>query len=1520
MSGFLSALLAKPRITLTVAIMLALNGVFAWLTMPRLEDPEMADRWGIVLLPYPGAAPEVVERTVVRAVEQELAQVAELQKIDTDARLGVAVITLEMADALAAGDIEESWDRVEEALTRAQADFPNGAGKPVLDRNVSDPESIVLAVTGADALTLAEAADRIESDLLGLSQVSRITRLGDPGEQVTIELDETVSHHLGITRSQLTGLLAARHVTVPAGFVNLDGRTATLRPEAEFHSVEEIQATPIPLSSGSAVALGDIARVTRGPLDPPQDRMRFNGRVAVGLGVVPQRPVDLVKFGESVRAKLSELRPQLAPVEVHEVAFQPAHVEHRLQKLGISLVQSIAIVGGLLIFFMGHRMGLLVAAIVPLVTLSSLGVYAAAGGVLHQMSIAALVIAIGMLVDNAIVIAEDVQTRIDAGSSRLAAGRDAAMSLAVPLGTATGTTLAAFVPMLMTPGPLGEFTSALPRVIMLTLFLSYLFALFVTPTLARWLRPTSAQAGSPRFEQLATKLSELAVSRSRWVLAAAAIGVLGSVYAARFVEASFFPHGDRNQMIVDLSLPQGSDLDRIDELAEKLEHALSRRPEIDTVATFVGRGAPHFYYNVWTFPKSPHRAQLLITTDVPESVERVQAFVRSFARRELPEVSVAAQKLEQGPGIAAPIEIRIYSPDLDHMENAVEAVVRTVSTAEGTTDVRETMGTGLPSVRVSIDDATAARRGMARSDVVMALLGETHGLEVGQLRSGRDPVPVLVRAPAGRHTPPDLLSSAGISAGARADAVPLAELADTSVEWLPASIHHRNRRRMTSVLADVAATHSYGEVMKRLGPQLDGLSLPPGVELEIGGVGEGSSDANAKMMVALPLGALLLIGFLLIEFNSFRRVAIVLSTIPLAATGVIPGLLLGDQPFGFMSTLGVTALAGVVVNNAIVLLDMADARMAAGVPLEEATRHAVRARTRPIVLTSVTTMAGLLPLATSTSSLWPPLAWAMISGLAASTLLTLLVVPALYVVFMKPRRFLSTSAAAVLLCCAAPLFSQTSAFAQPATPQTAKATTTDSSVSPQDEPAAPIETFSLRDALIAESGGLTAAEVAELARARSPAIESIKSGADAALWDAKNAKAGFLPRIDLMGQYKRVNKVPVNLSGGSASTTGGPPAPPSNLDPTTAQYLLGPGGYTEWLSGLAPSGNFTQPLDQLSFVATATVPLSDYFLTVWPSYRGAVGVAESQAVQAEVVASVVDQQARSAFYAYARAVAARIVTEQAVKQAEAQTKQIRLFVDAGTAAPVDLMTATARRERARGALAAAEGQVRVARNQLAILTGLGPERLAGIGEPVMDLPKGPKQGSEELVDRALRKRPEVKALRKLLGAQDTLRKAERNRALPQLRVSGSDIYAKPNPRYFAQPNEFRNSWEVGATLSWTPNNALTGSNSANKMAANVAKTRADLATQEDTVRGEVVQAYESYKSAIEIAHASEAQLAAAEEAYRVRLAMYRVGAGVIVDLLDADLEVSQARLAHANAALDARSALALLERVAVLGD
>lgn len=989
-----AALLNRHRLILTVTGMLALTGFTMWLTMVRQEDPRLPNYWGQVIARFAGADASTVERLLLEPMEDALVEVDAVKVIEATAFDEMAVLTIELRGDTK--DFTDAWDEVREALDQAHAEFPAGAGQPVLDEDQQDQDAVVLAITGSsDRLRLLAAARLLKDALLRLSTVSKVRVTADPGEQVTIKLDDAAARRVGLSAAGLADRLSARNRIIPGGSIEMGGKAVRLRPLSEFAAVEEIAKTPINLADGKAIALDEVADVHLGPTEPAPARMRVNGKIGVGLAIVPKKAVNLVAFGESVRRVLAATTPALAPLAIDVVTFQPSRTATRLNDLSRSLATGMMIVAGVLVTTMGLRLGLLVAAVVPLVTLSSLAIFAWGGGVLHQMSIAAFVLALGMLVDNAIVVVENVQWRLDRHQDAPAAVVAAVRELAVPLAGATATTLAAFVPMLISKGPTAVFTRTIPVIMMLTLTVSYVFAMLVTPVLARMFLKPNPQVNRARLERLGARLARLALQHPKPVTALAVVLVLGSIVAAAGVDRQFFPAADRNQLVVDVKLTEGAHLDATDNATRVLEEALLARADVTGVASFMGRSAPKFYYNISRIPYSPHFAQLIVATRSQADIERVVKAVGELARQSLPGIEVIPRRLEQGPPVQAPVEVRLFGDRFDNLHATAVRVSEALAQIPGSRDVRHDLGPGVPTIRFEVDDAAAARFGLTRADVARTLYGRTRGLSVGELYVGDDPIPVVVRSSQGERMPAESLESLDLPTP-DGRLIPLSQVARLSTAWSPTAIKHRDGRRVVTISSQLAPGVAFNQVLAALEPRLAAMNIPADVSVAFGGAAETAGEANSALMMSLPIGMLLLIGVLLAEFNSFRRVGLVLMTVPLSAAGVVPGLLIGHQPFGFMSLLGVFALVGIVVNNAIVLLEVIEARRLEGAAVDQAVIDAVQRRIRPILLTTATTVAGLLPLAFSASTLWPPLASAMISGLLASTLLTLVVLPAVY--------------------------------------------------------------------------------------------------------------------------------------------------------------------------------------------------------------------------------------------------------------------------------------------------------------------------------------------------------------------------------------------------------------------------------------------------------------------------------------------------------------------------------------------
>ncbi|WP_226609593.1 efflux RND transporter permease subunit [Marinobacter nauticus] len=993
-------LLNCQRLLGMVVTMLCLLGIAAYSTMPRQEDPSFPYRAGMITVSYPGASAEAVERLVLQPLTDELRQVEELDWSQGTARTGVALARLKLRDRIY--DTDSAWDRVRQAMERARQDFPDDVGLMELDDRLIDIPAVVLAVGGSPSVTeLSEVAERLKQNLLDIPGISRIELEGDADEQITLALDDAALYRLGVPPKRILDTLARRNQTIPGGFVVVEGKRLSVLPNTEFTDIDAIRATPIELPDGSQVPLAAAAEVWRGPAEPRQPETWFDGERVVLLSIIMEEgSTDAIRFGERIRERLDQVRPDFEPYQLREMFFQPDKVSDRLDDLAWSLVLSVLIIVAVVFTGMGIRMGLLVASILPMVALISVGLYDLGGGVLHQIAVIGMVISLGILIDNAIVIVENIQGHLDEGMRRLDALRKAVGELAGPLGASTGTTLAAFAPLLMAKGGAADFTRGVPVMIMLTLSVSYLLAISAVPLLAaRFLKPRK-NIHKDRLIGLASYLGGLVYRHPGRLITAGALLVVISLGMTPFMAQQFFPNADRPRVIVEMYMPEGTDQARTSEVAAVLEQAIRTRPEALEVHRFVGFTGPSFYYNLQRSPQAPNRARLVVRTPTLADTTDLVKWIRHEAARSLPELDITAGILGQGPPRPAPVEVRVFHPDDNARARATEQVYSILRGVEGTVDVRHDLDIGVPSIAINVDDATAARYGLTRADVAQSLYGQSYGAVAERYRQEDDPIPIVLRSREGTSLSLSRLLSVN-TYNDQGDAIPLSAVATVETTWEPAAVYLRNGVRVNTVSANLEEDYSFSQALDGLYAGLDQNPLPAGTRLDMGGDAEGSDRANSALLTAAPIGMLLLLFFLLLQFNSFRRVGIILLTVPLATVGIFPGLVLSGSPFGFQSLLGVIALVGIVVNNAIVLLDVMDRELERGRAIADAVRTAVERRTRPILLTTATTVAGLLPLAFSSSTLWPPMAWAIISGLLASTVLTLLVIPSVCTKLIK---------------------------------------------------------------------------------------------------------------------------------------------------------------------------------------------------------------------------------------------------------------------------------------------------------------------------------------------------------------------------------------------------------------------------------------------------------------------------------------------------------------------------------------
>lgn len=998
------------RLILTVSFLLLANGVMSWFTTPQEEDPQLSPRDGIVTVVFPGAPPADLERLVAKPIEDELAQVDAIKTTTTRLRTDFLFLQVKLKDSLSSeAQIQAAWDTVKDALDRASKKLPETAWKPVLDKEIYDQHAVLLAISGGkDPLALLDQTRLLKERLQTIPSVKKVEPVASPGEQLTISFDHAKLNQNGVSLENLVRQLRGGNASVPSGYVRVLDRKVSVLTNSFYRSPEELSRFPVILKSGDTLPLSEIATISRTPAIPVTESMRQNGVPAMALGIIAQHNVNLTHFGEAVRSTVKEFEAsagfKAAELKIEEVSFQPHYVEERIFDIGLDLVKAIFLVGGVLMLMLGVRVGSIVAIQVPVVTAIAFGIFAYNGGVLNQISIAAFILAIGLLVDNVVVVVDGIQEKLDRGLSPIEAGEKTRKEFLIPLAAGTLTTIAAFMPILMSKGTVSDFTRAIGVVATIALLCSYFFCIFVTPIVAAGMLRKGKARQWHFVEPLGARLGSLVDRFPKAIIAIAFAAVVIASLSFGLVKKQFFPFADRDLVIVDMQLPEGTHFQATNAAAEKIEAELRKDSRVISVTTFVGRGVPPFYYNLPREANSPHIAQFIVRTKNKQLAKDLKRDQQAPLQKLVPYSVLMVKEIAQGPVIRAPIEVRVFSEDPIKLQEAAEKTLAAVRKAPGVWKVRSTLGVGMMNYRLAINDSAAGTFGITRSEVSAAILANTRGLPVSTYRGDNDPYSITLKSAKGEESNLEDIQS-GYLATTRTDNLSIRTLTNESYDFTPSVLEHRDRVPVVYIYGEIAPGSSENTAAAQVRDVVSKLAPVEGARIQIGGANAESADANRAIFLALPIGLFLLLMSLMFEFNSFRRVGIILTTIPLCAVGAVPGLILSGSTFGFMTLLGFFTLAGTVIHNGIFLIDYIDHRIHEGATMEEAITEGIQRRTRPIILTAVATMVELLPMTMSSSTLWPPFAWAIISGLSVSTLMTLLVIPSIYkLAFQKETR------------------------------------------------------------------------------------------------------------------------------------------------------------------------------------------------------------------------------------------------------------------------------------------------------------------------------------------------------------------------------------------------------------------------------------------------------------------------------------------------------------------------------------
>jgi len=1013
--GLTALAITRNRVTIVLLLVVAVTGITTYVTMPRAEDPGFIIRFAQVVTYFPGASPERVEQLVTDKLEKAIQELPELDYVSSESKTGISVIMVAFKDRYI--EMQPIFDRLRRKVERAARDLPSDVIGPNVDDEYGDVFGIILSISADpgdfEYAEIKRIADEVRDELLLIPDVAKVEVYGAQDERVFVEYSNARLSELGISPMQLKELLDSQNIIIPGGEVRTEYETIVLEPSGNFESVEQVRRSVIALPGRRDVLfLEDIAEIRRGYVDPPTTRMRASGAPSLGLAISMRDGGNIISLGEQVRAAVDRVRAVYPiGIDFDTIQFQPAAVEVLVRGFAGNLLQAVGIVALVMLASLGIRTGLVVASLIPMAMLAALMVMGFLDIGLDQMSIAALIISLGMLVDNAIVMSESIMVQIAAGKKPFQAAVDSAAELRVPLLTSSLTTAAAFLPIYLADSTTGEYTAALFKVVTITLLCSWLLALTMIPMLCvRFLRVPSAP-GDTRYDSRfyhSYRRALLTGLRYRW----ASLGLIGLVFAAALVgfgqvPAIFFPPNPRPTFTAELALPLGTPLAATEQVVDRIERYVrdemlvgdGRVRGVTNWGAFIGTGAPRYLLPYSPEPPRPDYAYILFNTTDREIIDELVPPFEAFCARTFPGLKSLIAPLQLGPPAWPPIEVRLTGRDTDRLFDIVEQVKARLYEIPGSKLVDDDWGARSKKLRVRVSQPRARRAGVSSQDVAISLRTFLSGLDVTEFREDDELIPVTLRSVAAERQNVDKLETLNVYAQATGESVPLKQVADVEVAWQPSVIHRRNRLRTVTIEAAAEAGFTAAEIVGQLRPWLVGKSNEwgGGYAYEFGGEEESSATANRSIVAKLPIAGLIILLLLVAQFNSLRRPAIILLTIPLSIIGVVAGLLVTRSYFGFMTLLGIISLAGIVINNAIVLIDRIRIEIEEqGRPPARAVIEAAQRRLRPILLTTCTTVGGLIPLWLGGGPMWQPMAIGIIFGLLFATALTLGVVPILY--------------------------------------------------------------------------------------------------------------------------------------------------------------------------------------------------------------------------------------------------------------------------------------------------------------------------------------------------------------------------------------------------------------------------------------------------------------------------------------------------------------------------------------------
>jgi multidrug efflux pump subunit AcrB len=1004
------AALRRPRFTVVAAFAVLLAGIALLPGFPSTEEPTVPVRVATVIAQLPGASSERIEDLLARPIEERLREIDRVEHLDTVIRPGSAYIYISLEENTPVAELPGVWQRVRAKVQDAAAILPPGTLGPFVDDEFGRVavRSVALHGEGYSAGQLQDAARRLRDRLLAVSGAERVSLHGVREERVYVELSPARLAEQGLDVATVGSALRARNLVAPAGELVAGGRVLALDPLADLPNTAALAATPITRADGSLVALGTLGVVVQGPLDPPAGAAFHDGRPAIVLAVSMKAGLDVQSFAARLDAELEAARAELpAGMQLSTVTDQAGVVRGELDRVAQVFVETILIVMAVVVLFVGWRAGIVTGAIVPLTVLGSLLLMRMLGIELHQVSIGAIIISLGLFVDNAIVVVEDYQRRVAAGEPKLAAAEAAGRTTATPLLVSSLAIILAFIPLVAGETDTAEYMRSLAIVLAITLLLSLFVALTVMPVLsvdyAGDAVHDDAHGRMARIRRWYAERVRAVLQRPKSVVATMVGLLAASIIGYSLMPTELLSSSSRRQLQMPIELAPGTSPAATLALAQSLSQRLAGPAWSNRLtgnAVYVGDGGPRFILSLNPPTPSSHIAYAVLNLADGVEIDDTIAALRTDLQQAFPEARIEPKRFSFGVSEAGTAVFRLVGTDRAALDAAAGRLQAALSAIPGIVDVRDDGEARVERLVIDVDPLRAAAAGVTVEDIAATLQAVHSGIEVTQLRQGDVLVPVVIRSPVDERTNPARLAAQRI-VGARG-AVTLGEIADVRIADQPSVLVRRNARAALTVTARHPGLTAQ-QIVDRVAPTLSSLGLPAGHAVEIAGEIEEAAEANAGLERYFPFALLGMAGLFLWQFGSLRKAGIVLASIPFVMIGATLGLLLTGQAVSYTATLGLLALAGIIVNNAVLLLERTAEEEALGKPVFDAVVDAAAVRFRPILMTKLTCVAGLVPLLLFGGELWRPLAATMIGGLLLGTLVTLLLIPALYVISFSGR-------------------------------------------------------------------------------------------------------------------------------------------------------------------------------------------------------------------------------------------------------------------------------------------------------------------------------------------------------------------------------------------------------------------------------------------------------------------------------------------------------------------------------------